>query len=419
MEQHHKIPEILFLGSAISDETADEILAKSSVKPSVAPVNFQRNLLRGMPAQNLTVFSLPPVATYPHGAFLSWGARKDNVLPDVVAAYIPTVNLPGLKQLSAFLCTFLKCCWWLWKKRKNKQKIILVYGGYLFTQLAAQWAGKLFKTKLCCIVTDPIRDEVYLSRSRGLRHLLMRTMWRFSEAIRGGFHGYVCLTEALVDLYAAKNKPHLLVEGIADPHTFDGIPAQQKEAPPVIMYAGALSNGFGIPALLEAVYNLDAPCQLWLFGGKGECQDLIDEYERKDARIKYWGKVPRYDLLCAMKKASVLVSVKTIEADRSQYQFPSKIMEYASSGTLIAATQVAGIPEEYFTHLIPMESDTPEGVKNSLQKILAMTYEERITRGEETKNWIEGTKNSHIQAQRILKLLQQICGEEKNEKAGL
>ena len=30
MEQHHKIPEILFLGSAISDETADEILAKSS-----------------------------------------------------------------------------------------------------------------------------------------------------------------------------------------------------------------------------------------------------------------------------------------------------------------------------------------------------------------------------------------------------
>lgn len=413
MEHNREIPEILFLGSAISDETADEILAKSRVKPSVAPVNFQRNLLRGMPAQKLTVFSLPPVATYPHGAFLGWGTRKDNVLPGVEATYIPAVNLPGLKQLSALISTFAKCCGWLWRKRKNKQKVILVYGGYLFTQLAAQWAGKLFKTKTCCIVTDPIRDEAYLSRARGLNRLLTRAMWGLSEAIRSGFSGYVCLTEALVDLYAAENKPHVLVEGVADPNTFDGIPAQEKEEPPVIMYAGALSKGFGIPALLEAVHNLDTPCELWLFGGGGDCKDSIAEYEQKDARIKYWGKVPRYDLLCAMKKASVLVSVKNIEADRSQYQFPSKIMEYASSGTLIAATQVAGIPKEYFGHLIPMESDTPEGVKNTLKKILAMTEEERIARGEETKNWVETTKNSHIQAQRILELLHQICGEDR------
>ena len=408
MEDNRAIPEILFLGSAISDEKADEILAKSKVKPSVAPVNFQRNLLRGMPERKLTVFSLPPVATYPNGAFLSWGARRDRVLPGVEATYIPAINLPGLKQLSAFICTFFKCCGWLWG-RKNKEKVILVYGGYVFTQLAAQWAGKLFKTKTCCIVTDPIRDEVYLSKGRGLKRLLTRAMWRLSEAIRGGFSGYVCLTEALVDLYAAKNKPHVLVEGVADTHTFDGIPTQEKEAPPVIMYAGALSKGFGIPVLLEAVHSMDTPCRLWLFGGGGECKDIIAQYEQKDARIKYWGKVPRYDLLCAMKKASVLVSVKTIEADRSQYQFPSKIMEYASSGTLIAATQVAGIPKAYFDHLIPMESDTPEGVKNTLKNILAMTEEERIVRGEETKNWIEATKNSHIQAQRILELLRQIC----------
>lgn len=413
MENIREIPEILFLGSAISDETADEILAKSRVKPSVAPVNFQRNLLRGMPAQKLTVFSLPPVATYPHGALLGWSARKDKVLPSVKATYIPAINLPGLKQLSTLVCTFIKCCRWLWRHRKNEQKIMLVYGGYLFTQLAAQWAGKLFKTKTCCIVTDPIRDEVYLSRSRGLKRLLMLTMWKLSEVIRSGFHGYVCLTEALIDLYAAENKPHVLVEGVADTHTFDEIPAQQKVQPPVIMYAGALSKGFGIPVLLEAVHQLEQPCQLWLFGGSGECQSLIDEYAEKDNRIKYWGKVPRYELLCAMKQASVLVSVKTIEADRSQYQFPSKIMEYASSGTLIAATCVAGIPQEYFDHLIPMESDTVKGVGSTLRRILSMTEEERIIRGEETKTWVESTKNSHIQAMRILELLQQLCGEEE------
>ena len=413
MEKNREIPEILFLGSAISDETADEILAKSRVKPSVAPVNFQRNLLRGMPAQKLTVLSLPPVATYPHGAFPAWGARKDPVLPGVDATYIPAINIPGLKQLSTLVCTFAKCCGWLWKHRKNKQKIMLVYGGYLFTQLAAQWAGRLFGTKTCCIVTDPIRDEVYLSRSRGLKRLLMQAMWKLSEAIRDGFHGYVCLTEALVDLYAAENKPHVLVEGVADTHTFDGIPPQQKAQPPVIMYAGALSKGFGIPVLLEAVHQLERPSQLWLFGGGGECQKLIEEYEKQDERIKYWGKVPRYDLLCAMKKASVLVSVKTIEADRSQYQFPSKIMEYASSGTLIAATCVAGIPKEYFDHLVPMESDTCQGVKNTLERVLSMTEEERIAQGEETKNWVESTKNSQIQAQRILELLQQVCEEEE------
>ena len=413
MEYNRETPEILFLGSAISDKTADEILAKSRVKPSVAPVNFQRNLLRGMPVQKLTVFSLPPVATYPHGAFLGWGARQDDVLPGVEATYIPMINLPGLKQFSALICTFAKCYGWLWRKRKNKQKVILVYGGYVFTQLAAQWAAKFFDTKTCCIVTDPIRDEAYLSRSRGLKRLFTRIMWRLSEAIRGGFNGYVCLTEALVDLYAADKKPHILVEGVADPHTFDGISPQEKEVPPVIMYAGALSKGFGIPVLLEAIHSLNIPCQLWLFGGNGECQDLIEEYAKKDRRIEYWGKVPRYDLLCAMKKASVLVSVKTIEADRSQYQFPSKIMEYASSGTLIAATRVAGIPKEYFDYLVPMESDNCQGVKNTLERILSMTEGERIAQGEETKNWVESTRNSQIQAQRIIELLQQLCGEEK------
>lgn len=401
-------PQILFLGSAISDATADYILANSKVKPSIAPVNFQRNLLKGMPKEQVTILSIPPVATYPAGAYFSWGARKEAVVEGMDTTYIPTINLPILKQLCGFVCSFVGCMHWI-HKRKAYLRVILVYGGNVFPQLAAQLAAKLCKVKVCYIVTDPIREGALFTPKNIFQKWSKQLVWDIAEKIRCGFHGYVCLTEDLIALYDAEDKPHVLVEGVADPHTFDGIPPQEKEKPPVIMYAGALSKGFGIPALLEAVYNMDAPCQLWLFGGGGDCKDIIAEYEQKDTRIKYWGKVPRYDLLCAMKKASVLVSVKPVGEEYAKYMFPSKIMEYASSGTLIAATQVAGIPKEYFDHLIPMESDTPEGVKNTLKKILAMTKEERIARGEETKNWVEGTKNSHIQAQRILELLGQIC----------
>lgn len=405
-------PKILFLGSAISDATVDYILANSKVKPSIAPVNFQRNLLKGMPAEQVTVLSQPPVATYPAGAYLGWGVRKELVTEGIETTYIPVINLPIFKQACGFICSFVGCLRWI-RKEKAFSRVILVYGGNVFPQMAAQLAAKLCKVKVCYVVTDPIREGSLFTPKNILHKWGKQLVWYIAEKIRHGYDGYVCLTKDLITLYDATDKPHVLVEGVADPHTFDNIPAQGKENPPVIMYAGALSKGFGIPALLEAMHNLDVPCQLWLFGGGGDCKDSITEYERKDTRIKYWGKVPRYDLLCAMKKASVLVSVKPVGEEYAKYMFPSKIMEYASSGTLIAATCVAGIPQEYFDHLIPMESDTVEGVGSTLRRILSMTEEERIIRGEETKTWVESTKNSHIQAKRILELLQQLCGEEE------
>lgn len=71
----------------------------------------------------------------------------------------------------------------------------------------------------------------------------------------------------------------------------------------------------------------------------GDQQEYVCEAASKDKRIRYFGKVSRNEMLHAQKRAHVLVSAKSTDDRHTNFAFPSKILEYMTSGTAVLTTR--------------------------------------------------------------------------------
>ena len=189
------------------------------------------------------------------------------------------------------------------------------------------------------------------------------------------------------------------MEGFSDPSIFDGIKMPKAEKK-TVMYAGALSKSFNVDQLLEGFMKVEGDYQLWLFG-YGDMIDYIRECEKRDSRITYFGKVDRKTLLEHQKAAHLLVSVKSPNEDHASYAFPSKILEYMTSGTAVASTMVGGIPEEYFEYIYPIERESAEGIAKALGELLTYTNEQLSNVGIHGRKYALEMKDYKIQGLRV------------------
>ena len=405
--------KILFLGSMMSEKMADEITIQSKVKPSIAPVNFQRNLLKGFSHRKaeVEIHSVPPVAMYPGSKIMAWGRRKEEYYEGMTGQFLPIINLPVLKQLSTFISTFFCTVGWCTRNLREKEKVVLVYGQNAYVAIPQVFACKIFGVKSCNIVTDPIRYISNYNRFPKWKKVLQNIQWDMMSAVKCSYSAFVLLTEPMVEEYITKNQPYIVLEGIADTSIFSDIVDVGKEEPPVVMYAGALTTGFGIHNLVKAIPLMKQKAQYWFFGALGDCKEIIAEEANRNSLVKYWGKVPWKEMLKHMKQASVLVSTKPVQEEHTRYQFPSKIMEYMASGTAVASTRVQGIPEEYFDYIYPIDGDDPVSIANVLDFVLSKSEDERKKIGEQAYQFVSEKKNCFVQASRILELLEGIVSK--------
>lgn len=401
--------KILYVGSIVSAELTDQITLESRCKPSTAPINFQRNLLKGFSKQNvvLEVLSIPPVAMYPGSRYLIWKSKKEVFTENARGKYLAFVNLPVFKQAALFFSVFKNTFSWCLKNKNDTDKCVMVYGQNSFVAAAQVAVCQMFGVASCNIVTDPIRYISKFDEMPWSKKSLWNVQWTIMDSIKKKYSAFVLLTKAMIEEYITDNKPYILLEGICDADIFDGITAEKKAEPAVIMYAGALTDGFGINKLLDAYAQMKNKAQLWLFGA-GDCEQRIRQEQQKNPGIKFWGKVPWKEMLTHMKEASVLVSVKPTDQFHTRYQFPSKIMEYMASSTPVASTMVEGIPDEYFQYIAPIKPDTAEGIAETLDRMVSMDARMLEKMGAVAKDFVSEKKNCYVQAERIRELLEKI-----------
>lgn len=398
---------IFFLGSLINDKTLDTIAINSKVKPSNAPVNFENMLVKGMEAAgaDVTVVSLPTVSTYPGGNLFAWGRRKEKLNFGKEVTWLRCINLMFLKQWCATIGTYWELFRWLRKNRNEKDKIILNYSVYPPYSKPTQRMGRWFHTKTCCIVSDLPAYLYKMHETRGLKTMMTDYYSRKMVKLQTGFDSYILLTEHMAKKMQIEDKPSILMEGFSDEsifHITDDVPKNGKKT---VMYAGALSKSFNIDSLLDGFMQVEGDYELWLFG-YGDLVDYIRECEKKDGRIHYFGKVDRKSLLEHQKAAHLLISVKSPEEDHANYAFPSKILEYMTSGTAVASTTVGGIPEEYFEYIFPIEGHDAVSIKAGLEKFLALKPELLVKIGERSKAYAVEQKNYTVQGGRIVEFLE-------------
>lgn len=394
--------KILFLGSLINDKTLDEIAIKSKVKPSNAPVNFENMLVKGLETGgcDVRVISLPTVSVYPGGSLFFWGRRKEKLNFGKEVSWIPCINLMGLKQFCTTLGTYFELLWWVIKNIKVNDKVIMNYSVYPPYSRPTQVIGKLFKVKTCCVVSDLPAYLYKMHENKGIKRMLNDYYSKKMVKLQTRFDSYILLTEHMAKKMQIEDRPSILVEGFADESIFDITDDVPKNTKKTVMYAGALSKSFNVDSLIDAFMNLEGDYELWLFG-YGDLVEYIEECEKKDCRIHYFGKVDRKTLLEHQKAAHLLVSVKSPDEEHANYAFPSKILEYMTSGTAVASTRVGGIPKEYFDYIYPIDEFDANGIKKTLNHLLALDEHLLEKKGEDSKKYACSDKNFINQGNKI------------------
>ena len=398
--------KILFVGSLIEDSTIDGIVRASRVKPSNAPVYFEKMLVKGLAENGVEtiVLSIPTVSTYPRGSLFAWGRRKERLDFGQEVTWIPCVNLMFLKQLCARIGSFVEILAWILKNRKEKNKVILNYSVYPPYSSATQFLGKLFNVSTCSIVTDLPEYLYKMGRASGLRKHLNEYYSRQMVKYQGRYDGYVFLTEHMAKRMRLEHKPSILMEGFADAHLFDAIGPVPKSEKKTVMYAGRLTEDFNIRALIDGFMQTKGDYELWLFGS-GDMEDYIKQCAQQDQRIRFFGKVDRKDLLKHMKMAHLLISVKSPDEDHANYAFPSKILEYMTSGTVVASTMVGGIPKDYFDYILPIYDPQANGIRSLIESTFSQWNEQIASMGLKGRDYALMQKNYLTQTRKIIELV--------------
>ena len=112
-------------------------------------------------------------------------------------------------------------------------------------------------------------------------------------------------------------------------------------------------------------------------------------------------------------KATLLINPRFSNEEYTEYSFPSKIMEYMSTGTPVLTTKLKGIPEEYSKYLYYFEDETCQGMKNKLEEILSLNIDELNKKGKSAREFVLKNKNNIKQTKKIIELISTI---ERNKK---
>ena len=109
-------------------------------------------------------------------------------------------------------------------------------------------------------------------------------------------------------------------------------------------------------------------------------------------------------------EATLLVNPRSSQEKFVRYSFPSKTMEYMSTGTPVLMAKLPCLPPEYLPHLYLFQDETPEGIAQALRQTLALDDETLFQKGMQAREFVLKQRNNVIRAKKVLDMLE---GEKK------
>ena len=389
---------ILFLTLQYDSRKEKEYLSKSKASMQGAANTFQNNLLSGFldVPHNIKVMNTLPVATFPKYSQIFMKTGIGSIL-DFDTTEIGYINLPLFKQTTRYFAYKKQVKKWI--KETKGEKAIVAYSLYLPFEKIFKFVKKHYpevKTSLICpdlpceygiLPKNKIKAAIQYSYGKKLLKFA-----KYSDS-------FTLLTEEMKHPLKLGERPFTVVEGVCNAK-----PTEKTEEK-TILYTGTLHKQFGILTLLEAFSQIEEPdAKLWICGGGDSKQAVIDAAE-KDNRITFFGYVAKDKVEELQGKASLLINPRANDGHYTKYSFPSKTMEYMTSGKPVVMYKLDGIPAEYDPYLCYIKGNSAEEMKETILSVLAKTQEERNALGLKAAEFVSQNKNSTVQAEKIINLL--------------
>lgn len=363
---------------------------------------FQLNLLAGFDevCGGIEVLNLPFIGSYPKRfTRAAMPACTDRVFKNTRVSGIGFSNWPVWKQVSRFLS--LRAA--LRRKEWREGDCCVIYSMHLPFVAAVSMAKRRNPgMKICLIVPDM---PEFMSENPGF-------LYRSYKAIEGGLLDYfrrrvdcyVLLTAAMASKLGARPEQYVVVEGIASV-AHGAAQARAAGEPLSVCYTGTLAGRYGIRDLVDAFRAIErSDIRLWICGD-GDARDYVLKAAASDNRITYFGQMGHAEVLALQQSSTVLINPRGAEGEYTKYSFPSKVLEYMSSGRPTIIHRLEGIPEEYYEYCFCTGQPGAAGLKSSLEQVIAADPAVLDSVGLKAQEFVRNKKSSALQVRKIVELV--------------
>ncbi len=399
--------DVLFLGRLFPREKEQEIKDKMKTGLQDAANALQWNIIDGFEENDfgtMKIVNYLPVDAYPNGytdKFIEGFSFSHTHKYDDGDVNVKCCNIFGIKRFINIF--YFKKHIKKWAKEKtDKQKILFSYTANSMFLSLAKLAKKVNPDiQVACLVAD-IPEYSTVSVLTGFKKLYHDYEVKKTASLYGVVDKFVLLTEHMAERLGLK-APFMVMEGIATTNEVevDG----QQDYGKYILYTGLLNKRFGLCNLVDAFSMIDDENVKLILCGSGDAEDYIAQKQKEDERIITLGRVDRAKALQLQKGATILVNPRQNNEDFTKFSFPSKNLEYLSSGVTTVAYKLDGIPDEYDDYIIYPADDSAESLRDELVRLINMSDRERQAMGESAKQFVCKNKNKQAQAKRIIEFL--------------
>lgn len=404
--------DVLFLGRLFPREKESEIKSKMKTGLQDAANVLQWNIIDGFEENgmgDIKIVNYLPVDAYPNGytdKFIEGFSFDHTGKGNSDDVNVHCCNIFGIKRfINVF---YFKKHVKKWARQKSdKKKVLFSYtANSMFLTLAKMAKQINPDITIACLIAD-IPEYSTTTPPTGAKKLYHDFEVRRCEKLYGVVDRYVLLTKQMAQRLKL-TAPFVVMEGIATTKSTEVNEAISEDLKnkKYILYSGLLNEKFGIRILLDAFGMVrDSELKLVLCGS-GDAEELVRERVKADERISFLGRVDREIVLALQKNATILVNPRQNNEDFTKYSFPSKNLEYLSSGVPVIAYKLDGIPDEYDEFIIYPENDSVDALHKTIKTLSEMTDEERRCIGDKARCFVVENKNKNSQAQRIFEFIE-------------
>ncbi|MGL4762361.1 MAG: glycosyltransferase [Sarcina sp.] len=384
---------VLYCSNTMSEAQFKEIFRQSKIKPNVVGNRFNNMIIDGFKLNGCNVTAISGTLMNQQINKKIFWKSEEELLETVNFKYVSFINIKILRQITN-LIGFLKEGR-AWAKNSKNESFIMTDSLNITASIAGVIISKIYKIPSITIITD---FPEFLGANK-----LMCNLYNF---LIKKYDKYVLLTAAMADRLEVNKEDYIIIEGFADEKMRD-IPnnINDKLNPKVILYAGALHEKYGVKNLVDAFSHIEIEdVELRIFG-QGDSEIYIKEQSKKDKRIKYFGVVENSEIIKQEIQATLLVNPRPSNEEFTKYSFPSKNMEYMSTGTAVVTTKLKGMPIEYYDKVFFFEEEGSADIARTLNKIVLLDIKSLHERGLQGKKFVLTKKNNKLQVEKIMKLI--------------
>lgn len=402
---------VCLLGGLFDEELASVIEADSIGGVQAAANALQWNLVRGLDqtlGYPITIVTAPFVGSFPRRYKRPWlNSRGFAHAPDARDYSVGFLNLPLIKHLFRSSRTWKTLRRWI--IATPGKKVIICYSMNSAFMKCLDRSKKLNRSIATCLVVPDLPEYMNTTTQRSRVYSVLKSI--DIQLMRKSFpsvDSLVLLTRHM-RTRLPDGPPYITLEGIAtELVTSDGPPT---DAGRTLLYAGSLNARYGILNLLEAFESIDDPEIRLVLCGAGDSENEVEVAAARDARIDYRGRVSREQALDLQREATILVNPRSNEEEFTKYSFPSKILEYLSSGRPVVAYMLDGMPDEYGQYIFTVSEPTAESLAGALKAALSLPDQTLAEMGARARDFVLAAKSPRTQAERILRMVRSVGDE--------